>query len=69
MAQSHRVLLWAVVATAVLAVVDCTCHEPGSEEGEQLGSARSQHAEPHNSRQMSHPKLSTVDVRAMLYQH
>ena len=38
MAQSQRVLLlWAVMATTALSVVECTCHEQGSDQGEQWG--------------------------------
>ena len=35
MTQFPRVLLWAVMATTALSVVECTCHEQGSDRGKQ----------------------------------
>ena len=35
--RSLSVFLWAMVATMTLAVVECICHEHGSEYGEQMG--------------------------------
>ena len=37
MTQFPRVLLWAVMATTALSVVECTCHEQGSDQGKQWG--------------------------------